>query len=54
MVVQIGNPPFPAAVLENGRMIAKVEHVWHSARRYAKANGHQYTSTYGVVGIAPT
>lgn len=52
-VVLVGNPPFPAKEME-GRMIAKVEHIWHSARRYAKQNGYQYTSSYGVVGVAPT
>lgn len=49
----IGNPPFPAAQIE-GRMIAKVEHVWHSVRRWAKQHGYQFTSSYGVIGIAPT
>jgi hypothetical protein len=49
----IGNPPFPAAKLER-RMIAKVEHVWQSARRWAKQNGYQYTSSYGVIDVAPT
>jgi hypothetical protein len=49
----IGNPPFPAAQLE-GRMTAKVEHVWHSVRRWAKQHGYQYTSSYGVIDVAPT
>jgi hypothetical protein len=52
-VQRIGNPPFPVAKLE-GRMIAKVEHVWHSARRWAKQNCYQYTSSYGVIDVAPT
>lgn len=49
----IGKPPFPAAKLE-GRMIAKVEHIWHSVRRWAKRNGYHYTSSFGVVEVAPT
>lgn len=52
-VRRIGHPPFPAAQLES-RMIAKVEHIWHSARRWAKHNGYQYTSSYGVIDVAPT
>jgi hypothetical protein len=52
-VVLIGDPPFPAKEME-GRMMAKVEHIWQSARRYAKQHGYQYTSSYGVVGVAPT
>jgi hypothetical protein len=49
----VGDPPFPAKEIE-GRMIAKVEHIWHSVRRWAKQNGYQYTSSYGVIGVAPT
>ena len=52
-VVLAGNPPFPAKEC-GGHMIAKVEHIWHSARRWAIRHGYQYTSTYGVVGVAPT
>jgi hypothetical protein len=53
-IARIGNPPFPAASLEQGQMIAKMGHLWHAARRWAKQNGHQYTSSYGVIGVAPT
>jgi len=53
MIVKFGFPPFPAK-LEAGQAIAKIEHVWHAARRYAKLHGHRYTSSYGVVGVAPT
>lgn len=52
-VVLVANPPFPAAQCD-GQMIAKVEHIWHSARRWATRHGYQYTSSYGVVGVAPT
>ena len=52
-VFLVGNPPFPATT--NGeRLIAKLEHIWHSARRWGKERGHAYVSSYGVVGIAPT
>ena len=50
----VGSPHFPAAQLESGRLLAKREHVWYAARRWAKQNGHEYTSTYGVIGVAPT
>ena len=53
-IVLVGNPPLPAAKLESGRMLAKMEHLWQAARRWAKQNGYEYTSTYGVVGVAPT
>jgi hypothetical protein len=52
-VILVGNPPFPAKEV-GSRMIAKVEHIWHSARRWAKKNGYQYTSSYGVIGVATT
>ena len=50
----VGDPPFPAAMCDDGYMIAKMEHIWHSARRWAERNGHSYVSSYGVEGIAPT
>jgi hypothetical protein len=51
-VVLVGDPPFPAKETD-GRMVAKVEHVWHAARRYANRHGYRYTSSYGVVRVAP-
>ena len=53
-IIRVGTPPFPAKLLESGRMIAKIEHIWHSARRYARQHGYEYTSSYGVIGVAPT
>lgn len=53
MIIKIGIPPFPAMRTEFG-FIAKIEHVWHSARRWAKINGCIYESTYGVIDVAPT
>lgn len=53
MIIKIGTPPFPAKQTEFG-YIAKIEHIWHSARRYAKMHGYQYTNSFGVIGIAPT
>lgn len=52
MILKLGDPPLPVAVAE-GRFIAKLEHVWHSARRYAKRHGYRYESRYGVIGVAP-
>lgn len=53
MIVKLGFPPFPAK-LDHTHATAKIEHVWHSARRYAKLHGHCYDSSYGVIGVAPT
>jgi len=53
-IVLVGSPPFPAAQLESGRLLAKMEHIWQAARRWAQQNGYEYTSTYGVIGVAPT
>lgn len=53
-ITLVGNPPFPAAKLESGRMLAKMENIWQAARRWAQLNGYEYTSTYGVIGVAPT
>jgi hypothetical protein len=52
-VVLVGNPPFPAKEV-GSCMVAKLEHIWHSARRWAKLNGCKYVPSYGVEGIAPT
>jgi hypothetical protein len=54
MIIKIGTPPFPAKIIDDGKFLAKIEHIWQSARRYAKANGYQYVSSYGVIGVAPT
>ena len=52
-IVLVGNPPFPAKAV-GSCMVAKVEHIWHSARRWAKQNGYKYVASYGVEGVAPT
>jgi hypothetical protein len=52
-VILVADPPFPAKQCDE-YLIAKVEHIWHSARRWAARHGYQYTSSYGVVGVAPT
>jgi hypothetical protein len=53
MIIRIGKPPFPAKRTELG-YVAKIEHIWHSARRWAKINGYRYEPSYGVVDVAPT
>lgn len=53
-IVLVGDPPFPAADCDDGHLIAKMEHIWHSVRRWAGKNGYRYTSSYGVEGVAPT
>jgi hypothetical protein len=52
-VVLVGDPPFPAKE-HDGRMFAKLEHIWNAARRYAKRHGHRYVDSFGVEGVAPT
>ena len=52
-IMLVGNPPFPAKEI-GGRMIAKVEHIWHAVRRWAGVHGYKYVSSYGVEGVAPT
>jgi hypothetical protein len=52
-VVLVGNPPFPAKEVSSF-MVAKVEHIWHSARRWAGISGYKYVPSYGVEGVAPT
>lgn len=54
MIVKLGIPPLPAAQTENGTFLAKIEHLWHSAKRYAQINGYEYDNSYGVIGVAPT
>jgi hypothetical protein len=52
-IIRLGTPAFPVKVTEHGTFVAKLEHVWQAARRYAKQNGYNVVETYGVVGVAP-
>ena len=52
-VIQLGNPPVPVKITEHGTYLAKLEHIFQAARRYAKQNGYKVVETYGVVGVAP-
>ncbi len=52
-VIQLGNPPIPVKITETGTCLAKLEHVWHAARKYAKRRGYKVVETYGVIGVAP-
>ena len=52
-VVKLGNPPVPVKITERGTCIAKLEHIWQAARRYARRNGYKVVETYGVMGVAP-
>ena len=36
------------------RVIMPMETLWDQAKEYARENGHEYRSTCGVVGVAPT
>lgn len=52
-IVKLGNPPVPVKITEYGTRLAKLEHIWQAARRYARINGYNVVETYGVVGVAP-
>ena len=54
MAIKLGSPPLPAVQTEHGTFLAKMEHVWHSAGRYAELHGYEYDNSYGVIGVAPT
>jgi hypothetical protein len=52
-VIRLGSAAIPVKITETGTCLAKLEHVWQAARRYAKQNGYNVVETYGVVGVAP-
>jgi hypothetical protein len=37
-----------------GLRVRYMEEIWGLVRKWAEANGKEYDSTYGVVGVAPT
>jgi len=52
-VIRLDNPAVPVKITEHGTYLAKIEHVWQAARRYARRRGYNVIETYGVVGVAP-
>jgi hypothetical protein len=52
-IIRLGNPTVPVKITDYGTCIAKLEHVWQAARRYAKCRGYEVVETYGVMGVAP-
>lgn len=52
-IIRLGNPAIPVKITEYGTYLAKLEHVWQAARRYAIRNGYKTVESYGVMGIAP-
>ncbi len=52
-VIRLGSPAVPVKITEYGTYLAKLEHIWQAARRYAKRRGYNVMETYGVVGVAP-
>ncbi len=52
-VIRLGSPPIPVKITDYGTYLAKLEHVWRAARRYAKQHGYKVVETYGVMGVAP-
>lgn len=39
---------------DDGTVSVPIENIWGRVRRWARRNGYQYVSTYGVVGVGPT
>lgn len=52
-VIRLGNPAIPVKITETVTCLAKLEHIWQAARRYAGRNGYNVIETYGVMGVAP-
>ena len=52
-IVRLGDPTVPVKITDRGTCLAKLEHVWQAARRYAKRRGYLVVETYGVMGVAP-
>jgi len=40
--------------LDDGKIALPVEDIWRRVRRWARRNGHEFVSSYGVVGVAAT
>lgn len=40
-VIRLGSPAIPVKITEQGTCLAKLEHVWQAARRFAKRNGYK-------------
>ena len=51
-VIRLGNPAIPVKITETGTCLAKLDHIWQAARRFAKQNGYKVVETYGVMGVA--
>ncbi len=52
-IIRLGSPAIPVQITEYGTYLAKLEHIWQAARRYARQNGYKVVETYGVMGVAP-
>lgn len=52
-IIKLGSPAVPVKITEHGTCLAKLEHIWRAARRYAKRRGCTIMENYGVVGVAP-
>ena len=52
-IIKLGQPAIPVKLLDNGTCLAKLEHLWQAARRYAKKHELKISESYGVIGVAP-
>lgn len=39
---------------DDGTITVPIENIWQRVRRWARRNGYEYQSSYGVVGVGPT
>lgn len=52
-IIRLGSPSVPVKITERGTCLAKLEHVWRAARKFAEQRGYTVDESYGVVGVAP-
>jgi hypothetical protein len=52
-VIRMGSPAIPVKVTKSGTYIAKLAHIWRTARRSAEQRGYKVMEGYGVLGVAP-
>lgn len=52
-VIRLGDPAFPVKITSRGTCLAKLEHIFQAARRFARRNNYKVIETYGVMGVAP-
>jgi hypothetical protein len=52
-IISLGSPAISVKITEYGTRLAKLEHIWRAARKYAKEYRYKIVETCGVIGIVP-